>query len=163
MIDPAEIQERGEALRRLAQSLEGKPVAWGPDGDDCSQLPLQWVVGWRERMTGIAPDVDGPDYSTKEEAEAVIAAAGGLVQVWEPICRQLGLVPLGPSDIPVVGDVGVFKTSFGDVGGIFVHGGAILWRHERGWRIIDVVGRSLAVHGKAGWSFPTAITKAWRL
>ena len=161
MID--EIHERGEAIRRLAKSLEGVPVTWGPDGDDCSQLPLQWVVGWRERMTGTAPHVEAPDYSTREEAEAVIAAAGGLVNVWDPICRQLGLSEIGAADIPVIGDVGIFKTSFGEVGGIFVHGGAILWRHERGHRIIDVAGRHFAVRGKAGWSAPAVISKAWRL
>lgn len=163
MIDDTERRLRGEALRRLAESLEGRPVTWGPDGDDCSQLPLQWVVGWRERMTGICPDVDAPVYATRDEAQAVIAAAGGLVAVWEPICRALGLAPLGPADVPEVGDVGVFKTSLGEVGGIFVHGGAILWRHEKGWRIIDVVGRSLAVRGRDRCSFAPVVSKAWQL
>lgn len=169
MIDDTERRLRGEALRGLAESLEGRPVIWGPDGDDCSQLPLQWVVGWRQRMTGVCPDVDAPAYASREEAQAVIAAAGGLVAVWMPICRALGLAPLGPADLPEIGDVGIMETSRGQSGGIFIGGGMLLIRAETddgrsgGWRSIDVVGRSFPRRTAEGWRPVPALAAAWRL
>ena len=170
MIEAAEIMERGEAIRRLADSLAGKPVVWGPDGDDCCQLPLQWVVSWRERMTGICPDVEAPAYDNREEAHAIIDAAGGLAKVWEPICGQLGLEPLGPADIPIVGDVGIMRMSTTEVGGIFLHGGLLLWRcdaerpEHRGFRTIDVVGRTfLRNDSLRGWQKFPVLVKAWQL
>ena len=163
MTRAAEIRERGEALRRMADELSGVPCVYGPEGDDCSILPMQWVRGWREKTTGREWPVSVPDYSSREEAEALIERAGGLVNVWNPIAPQLALQPLGPQDVPVIGDVGIFVTSRGEVGGIFLHGGIILWRAEMGTRQIGVWGRSLPVRRETGWDTIPVVSKAWRL
>lgn len=127
----AEQRERGDKLRALVDTLKGKSVEFGVD--DCTILAAQWVAD----ITG--REIDWPAYSTRGEAERIIEDAGGLVKVWAPVVRKLGLMERSPQfDVPQIGDVGIIETSVGHVGGIWLHGQTFLWRAELGVRIIGV-------------------------
>lgn len=128
MTPTAEQRERGERLRALVEELKGKPCVYGET--DCSIIPAQWVAD----ITG--KTFDWPEYSTREEAEAIIEKAGGLVEVWKPITRKLGLVER--HDTPEIGDIGIIDTSLGHVGGIWLHGQTFIWRAEEGVRVLGV-------------------------
>jgi hypothetical protein len=86
-----------EYLDHAAQT----PFAWG--AHDCATFP----AGWVERATGLDPleGVSGT-YGNREEAEAVIAAAGGLLTLWEA-----GAVLVGSprTSAPRRGDVGLVE------------------------------------------------------
>lgn len=90
---------RGERLRAFYEEAAGRPFVWGQD--DCSLWPLEWV----SRETG--QEIDVPVYSSREEAEAIVEAAGGLVAVWARLAPQLGLVEVAPGEVPPLGSVGV--------------------------------------------------------
>jgi len=124
-------RERGERLRTFCASVAGKPIEWGQD--DCSTWVLQWVVN----ETG--SEVDWPAYSSREEAEAMIASAGGLEAIWTRMARDLRLVECHEEAIPA-GSVGLLnvETWGGPVGVIFAHGNVVCWRHERGARVFGV-------------------------
>lgn len=124
----AEQRERGERLRLMVEDLKGKPVEWGVD--DCSTLPAQWVA----EITG--REFDWPFYDTREGAARIIDEAGGLVAVWQPIARQLGLIER--HDTPEIGDIGIIETSQGPVGGIWLHGQTFIWRADQGVRVLGV-------------------------
>lgn len=128
MTPTAEQRGRGERLRAIVDALRGKPVEWGVD--DCSTLPAQWVAEVTRR------EFDWPFYDTEEEAARIIADAGGLVEVWKPITRKLGLVER--HDTPEIGDIGIIDTSLGHVGGIWLHGQTFIWRAEEGVRVLGV-------------------------
>lgn len=124
----AEVRERGERLRVIAEELKGKPCEWGVD--DCSMLPARWV----SEMTG--KTFDWPDYSSKEEAIEQIEAWGGLVNIWNHVAARLGLrLRVG---VPEIGDVGIIQTVQGPVGGIFLPGQVIMRRAEMGVRVHHV-------------------------
>ncbi|WP_157014901.1 DUF6950 family protein [Mesorhizobium xinjiangense] len=124
----AEQRERGERLRALVEHLKGKPVEYGVD--DCSMLPAQWVAD----VTG--REFDWPVYGSRDGAAAIIDAAGGLVNVWLPVVRSLGLIER--FDVPEIGDIGIIDTSHGHVGGIWLHGQTFLWRADQGVRVLGV-------------------------
>lgn len=124
----AEVRERGERLRAIAEELKGKPCQWGVD--DCSMLPARWV----SEVTG--KTFDWPDYSSKEEAIEQIEAWGGLVNIWNHVAARLGLrLRVG---VPEIGDVGIIQTVQGPVGGIFLPGQVIMRRAEMGVRVHHV-------------------------
>ena len=124
----AEQRRRGEMLGALVEGLKGKPCTYGVD--DCSMLPAQWVAD----VTG--REIDWPAYASREEAERMIDAAGGLVNVWLPVVRSLGLVER--FDVPEIGDIGIIETSQGHVGGIWLHARTFIWRAEMGVRVLGV-------------------------
>jgi hypothetical protein len=127
MIEAEVAKRRAERLRALADFLADREVQWG--ADDCSMLCAQWIADETGR------EIDWPAYDSREEAHALIDAAGGLVNVWEPCVRALALEVR--FDLPEIGDVGIIAThTFGDVGVIFLHGGAAMWRADRGIRVI---------------------------
>jgi hypothetical protein len=78
--------------------------------------------------------------------------------------------PLGPADIPVVGDVGIINIgrkgvdgAFLQSGGIFLHGGLFMWRAEASWATLDALGRTFPRRTPNGWQKVPVIAKAWRL
>lgn len=137
--------ERGEKLRTVAEHLKGKSCVYGED--DCSMVPLQWVLDWNRHRHSREFEISYPAYASRDEAETVIEAAGGLVNVWRAVARQVGLTEHYQN--PEIGDIGIIETRLGQVGGIFLHGGAILWRAEQGVRVIGVR--------------PRLIVKMWRM
>lgn len=76
--------------------------------NDCFTFPASWV----QRLTGIdvARSYRGT-YSTKEEADAIIAAAGGVVEL---AGRQLELVSAKRVQFPQDGDVGIVEVPQGE-------------------------------------------------
>lgn len=120
------IEDRGEALRALAERLGDKPPEWGVD--DCSMMVAQWIADATGR------DFDWPRYDSAEDANALIAAHGSLAALWTAILAPAGIceLHLAADEIPAIGDVGIVSTRHvGDVGGIFLHGGNFMWRSER--------------------------------
>lgn len=137
---PKEDIERGRRLEAFCEAMDGKPVTYGID--DCSTWPAQWAVN----ETGC--DLDWPEYSSREEAQALIDEAGGLAPLWDAAigsrfeeCHE---------EYPPVGSIGIIRTRlFGEVGVIFVFAGVVCWRHETGVRVFGVR--------------PNTIVKAWLL
>lgn len=71
--------------------LEAARTPWKDGTHDCSAWPARWA------------GVPIPSYSTREEGEALIAEAGGLVALWDlHIGERLNRV-----DAPEPGDVGI--------------------------------------------------------
>lgn len=133
MTTPEE-RERGERLRAYVRESDGVPVIWGQS--DCSTWAAQWVSDETGR------DIDWPAYDSSTTAQAIIDAAGGLENVWAALARQAGLAI--NYDEPKLGDVGIVHTSrFGDVGGIFAHGGVFLWRHEKGVGTLSPIHKTI--------------------
>ena len=154
MITKAE-KERGERLRAYVQEIRGKPAQWGVD--DCSLWVAQWVANETSR------EFDWPDYSSEEEARRIIDEAGGLVNVWDRVTREAGLMPIHV-DKPTIGDVGIIETSKGHVGGIFTFGGGICVRTLDGAAVLGAVGRSFPVRkGDGTWERRPVVVKAWAL
>lgn len=122
-------RERGKLLRDYVEAVKGKPITWSVD--DCSP----WVAQWVSNLTG--KEFDWPVYSSRDEAEAIIAENGGLAVIWDRLAKEAGIQPRydGP---PEVGDVGIIDTTFGHVGGIFAFAGTFCWRAEKGARVIGV-------------------------
>lgn len=119
---------KAEALRSFVNRTQGVPVIWGES--DCSTWPAQWIID----QTGA--NVEWPEYSTREEAQQIIDAAGGLDAVWHEIATEAGLERVW--DAPILGDIGIIDTRlYGYVGGIFADGGAFCWRAEKGVLIMS--------------------------
>lgn len=153
-ITPAQ-RERGEKLRALSERLKGVPVSWG--SDDCSAMPAQWVAD----QTG--KEFDWPDYSTRDEAIEVTEREGGLIAIWERTARAIGL-PEIINECPQIGDVGIIVDNHEvPVGGIFLHGGIIMWRAEVGTRQIGVYGRAYPARVNGLIVRKPLLLKAWRV
>lgn len=119
-VDPG----RAERLRAFVDTSV-EPVAWGMS--DCSAWVADWIVVERGRP------LRRPQYSTREEAMALIAAnANGLVGIWSDIARHNRLDEVSA---PQVGDVGVIRLFKSDVGAIFAADGIAMWRNEAGGAI----------------------------
>lgn len=146
---------RGERLLALSERLKGAPVRWGED--DCSMMPAQWIAS----ITG--KEFDFPLYSSREEADAIIADHGGLVTVWSKMAKQVGLMEI-INEQPQIGDVGIIMNNHEvPVGGIFLHGGVIMWRAEVGTRQIGVYGRTYPVRVGGEIERRPLLIKAWRV
>ena len=96
-------------------------MVWGVS--DCSM----WAAGWVGQVCGRA--VCLPQWASREEAHALIRDAGSLDALWcEALLSYRGVRETG---VPDHGDVGIIHTGrFGQVGGIFLHGGYFAWRVE---------------------------------
>lgn len=117
-MDSCELSER---LSTYVDAAQKEPMVWGVS--DCSM----WAARWVEQACGYA--IDLPHWSSREEAHALIHAAGSLDALW---CRALLSCPeVYETGAPHPGDVGIIDTGrFGQVGGIFLHGGYFAWRAE---------------------------------
>lgn len=116
-----------EMLKFYLAEAEDAPMVWGES--DCSTWPAKWV----ERARGVG--VSLPDWSSREEAHALMREAGSLVALWDEALSECGLFETG---VPETGDVGVILShSHGEAGGIFLYGGYFAWRAEpKGYRIL---------------------------
>lgn len=76
---------------------------WKAGEHDCSAWPARWA------------GVPLPAYETDEEADVIVAEAGGLVALWE---RTIG-DRLPPVEVAEAGDVGIIEAGERLVGAIF--------------------------------------------
>ncbi|HWK65405.1 MAG TPA: hypothetical protein VNS34_10715 [Rhizobiaceae bacterium] len=113
-----------EKLEQFLRRHDGKLVEWGVD--DCSACPHAWL-----RENGIGARI--PTYSSREEARTLIAAAGGLVELWDDCLLGTGIAErLGGA--PELGDIAVIDTRrLGPVGVICGAGGLCCWRKDGGF------------------------------
>lgn len=111
---------RADLLREhVAEVAEKTPII---GIDDCAP----WVAQWIEKASGRRIIV--PAYMTSEEGYSTAAAAGGLVQLVEPLLAAAGL---WTTPAPVLGDVGIIRLSDRDTAVIFCSNGLALVRDER--------------------------------
>lgn len=117
-----------EHLRAYLQDACEQPAVWGES--DCTS----WAAKWVEVATG--KTVRRPHWSSRREAQALIAKAGSLDTLWQDVLSSFGLVERYSDPQP--GDVGLIDThTAGPVGGVFLHHGLFAWRGEPvGLRII---------------------------
>lgn len=128
---------REAALQAFVDAAAAQPLVWGVS--DCSS----WAARWVETATGRAPVL--PLYRSRDEAHALIAAAGGLSRLWDD---ALGAIGIYTTSAPELGDVGIIDTrAHGPVGIVFAHGGIGYWRGEVG----------------AAGIAPRRIVRAWRV
>ena len=113
--------DRAARLTAYVEAAAEAPVVWGES--DCSAWPARWVSQELDRPVPLPP------YASRAEAHALIAGAGGLVNLWRRAAVRLGLPETAE---PQLGDVGVIRLSDRDVGGIFAHGGIVLLRTDTG-------------------------------
>ena len=133
---------RAERLKAAIEALTDIPIEWGVS--DCSTWPAQWVAD----VTG--REFDWPAYSSQDEAEAMIAAAGGLLPLWEAVARTAG-IRRRYELLPTLGAIGIIRThGHGDVGGVFADGGVLCWRAA--WGVHLIAPRQNAV--VAIWEVP---------
>ncbi|ORE90626.1 hypothetical protein ATO13_21941 [Stappia sp. 22II-S9-Z10] len=137
------LKPRADRLGPYLAEMEETPFAWGTA--DCTTFAAEWV----EIALGITHGIDWPVYSTKEEAAAIVEAAGGLVELWRSKAPGLGLFEIDPRhDDPVLGDIGIVDTMRnGAIGGVFGHGGCLYVRTPQGTTI-------LTRHILAAWRLP---------
>lgn len=77
------------------------PFAWG--AHDCATFPAGWVLS----QLGADPLAIWRDtYATAEEADGLIAEAGGLIALWTQAAEQVGA---SRTSAPRAGDVGVVE------------------------------------------------------
>lgn len=114
---------RADRLMAYIEAELGKPVAWGRDGSDCSS----WAARWVERETGKRLGL--PAYRDEAEARALMAEAGGLVNLWNDVLGRAGLFPTVE---PGIGDVGVLRMLRGQSGCIFGANGTAFVRGAEG-------------------------------
>lgn len=130
------LSPREASLKEFIRASEDVPVVWGVS--DCSSWPATWV----ERITGRR--VTLPVYASAAEADALIAAGGGLDRLWHDALAPIGI---HPTAAPALGDVAIFNSRLGPSGLIMAHGGI-------GFRRI-----SAGVHAIS----PRGLIAAWRV
>lgn len=113
------MNELSEKLRTHIDAANERDMIWGVD--DCTA----WVAAWLE--TALDTSIERPRWTTREEAMQLIDAAGSLEALWSDVLCNAGLYETGD---PQEGDVGLIRSSKGDVGGIFLYGGYFAWRGE---------------------------------
>ena len=125
----SDLQNKLEAYLEVAKE---EPTVWGKS--DCTAWPRTWV----EQVRG-AP-IDLPEWSSREEALALIEASGSLEALWSTELERYGLKERWADalDPPHLGDVGIIQTHmFPQVGGIFCAHGLFVWRAEPfGYRML---------------------------
>lgn len=128
---------REAALQAYVDAAADQPLVWGVS--DCSS----WAARWVATATGRAPVL--PTYHSREQAHALIAAAGGLSRLWDD---ALGAIGIYTTTEPLLGDVGIIDTrAHGPVGVVFAHAGIAYWRGDTGAACIS----------------PRRIARAWRV
>lgn len=131
------LNPREQMLQDFIAAAKDAPVVWGES--DCSSWPAAWVL----RLTGRRVAIRA--YASRDEAHALIAAAGGLDRLWDGALDPLGI---HRTDAPELGDVAVCETrKYGQVGLIMAHGGIGYWRADAG------------VHALS----PRGLVAAWRV
>jgi hypothetical protein len=126
---------RSERLAAFTKRFSDAPI-WGVD--ECTAGPAQWV---REE----GHQFDLPAYSSRAEAQAIIARYGSLAETWDAL---LGL-PERCGD-PELGDVAVIEL-FGQIGGICANGRIMILRNEAGgWSWFGPVRRFVKI-----WAVPS--------
>ena len=140
---------RAESLRAFIGSWDRVPVVDGQS--DCSIVPALWAA----EITGLP--IEWPDYSSADEAAAMIEDAGGLDHLWRDVARGPGFREYHAHDVPSLGDIGIVNTrTRGPIGGIFVNHGVIMVRCDprddapRGMRPLTWTVRSAV----AAWVIP---------
>lgn len=110
----------------LAETVDA-PMVWGES--DCTMWPARWI----EKVRGVSLPI--PEWSSRDEAHALMDDAGSLVALWEDVLADSGMMR---AYAPEAGDVGVIKSHFhGECGGIFLDAGFFAWRAEpQGYRIL---------------------------
>jgi hypothetical protein len=121
------------ALTAWLGALDGVPCVWGES--DCCMLLAGWL-----RSLGVAMDL--PAYASEAEARRIIARAGGLVALLDPIASKAGLQPVHH---PRFGDVCVIALEHAQVGAIWLHGPYCAVRTDDGWRYLQPVTEPLAI------------------
>ena len=112
-----------QKLADFLAGFDGKPVVWGRD--DCSAVPYLWLRenGFQARL---------PNYSSRDEAHALIDEAGGLINIWDICMAGTGIGSRRGG--PELGDIAVIDTRrFGPIGVICAAGGICCWRKEGGF------------------------------
>lgn len=125
-------------LAALFAERRRAPFRWGVH--DCCLWPADGVLA----VTGVDPAADLRDtYATEAEAEAVLAAHGGLVEI---AIARLG--PVIPTDLAQPGDVGLLIVPAGERPSLALYGGGGLWWVPGPRGLVEV--------------FPDKIARAWR-
>lgn len=109
-------------LSEFIASLADKPVIWGET--DCSATPHRWLMA-----NGISAEL--PVYKSRDEAHAIIASRGSLVNVWDWCLRSTEIQERYGD--PVLGDIAIVDTRiYGQIGGIVAKGGILAIRRDDG-------------------------------
>ncbi len=126
-------------LQEWVEKTSGDPVVWGKT--DCTAYCVEWV----KYAYGV--DFSLPAYTSRKEAQKLIAEAGCLADLWgKQILKHGGYEVFEPQE----GDVGVIETSdHGQVGVIFTGRGAMIWKGEGGVVFLGGNPKSIA----KVWSF----------
>lgn len=129
--------------RRLGDYINGTggiPAEWGVS--DCTE----WLARWIEAETG--KTLPRAAYSSKREAQRLIADAGGLVSLWDGALLPAGIER---ADAVRAGDVSVVDTmNFGPVGCVWTRPGIAAWRTENGVKLWS----PNSSHILASWGVP---------
>lgn len=146
------MNERAKRLKALVESYEGIPANW----DECSVYPAQWIAD----ELGI--DVPWPSYADEAEGRAMIEAAGGLVNLWSDVAKEIGVKEVRREPVQL-GDVGVIRTSkHGQIGGVFADHGVFTCRTTNGMR--HLAPRALEwVRTDEGVVGRPIVLKVWRI
>lgn len=127
-----------DKITEFINSYDKKPVVWGED--DCTA----WAAKWIECATG--QKIDLPKYTDREQANAMIDQAGGLVDL---IGQYLG-PPVGYGE-PQIGDVAVIETGrSGDVCVVMLKNYVAVWRADHGVRQFRVRPRFMKAYWTVG-------------
>ncbi len=128
--------------------------AWGGiGGEDCTT----WCGAWALRLTGQDParTLRGT-YASKEEADALVARAGGLFALVNPLLRQAGW--LINSDGAMTGDMGLIETIVAFEDGKPVHRIISALRFGPLWVALGETGvaglSDQRARSVASWSYP---------
>jgi hypothetical protein len=109
---------RAARLQAHFDAYAGAEVIWGTS--DCTR----WAANWAEAEIGRRLGL--PRYTSEEEARALIAAAGGLLPLWE---RETAMAGVFQTRDPQLGDVGLIDTRlYGPIAVIVAHDGIVALR-----------------------------------
>ena len=136
------LKEDREALNAHIEQVHQQDVVWGKN--DCTS----WVSDWITKKTG--KQVNGPKFSSSDEAKTIIEQEGSLANVWSKYLADLRFYEVDKplSEELSYGDILVFETQlFGQCGGIVTTDGIVAWRSTqsihfikpriiiRGWKL----------------------------
>ncbi|RKE84598.1 hypothetical protein [Rhizobium sp. AG855] len=121
-------------LKPYLDAAADQPMVWGES--DCTM----WVARWIELVRG--ERLHMPQWKSRDEAHALIAAAGSLLSLWDDVLARAGIFETGQTE---AGDIGVILThQYGQCGGIFLDGGYFAWRAEpAGYRMLHPRARTI--------------------
>lgn len=121
-----------DRLRSHFQSVDGVLVEWGIS--DCTAWTRSWICKCGHNLAPLT-------YRSQSEARRLIVGAGSLAALWDEWLAPAGIFQ---TIFPQAGDVGIIETaSFGQVGGIWIDGGGLLWRAENGATLLYPRAKSI--------------------